>query len=215
MSFCPHCGESVVDSSEFCEGCGKLLPTPTVELIRAECDADASDPKNQLEEDALNKLFSLFPRNTNTSHVLLKVLVLNKLYKTQINDIDVEPLARHIAGHRIDALLTRGSPRAVEVITNCPSLQKKHFSFATKYCSWHNPTAYPIYDRNVVKCLCRCNKQKEFKVKGFYQKDLRDFKEFLAVVTAFRSFYVLDTVSFKQLDKFLWHLGDRILKEAD
>jgi hypothetical protein len=191
---------------------GFVPPTPTVELIKAECDA--FDPENQLVEDALGQLFAQFPKNTETSHVLLKVLALNKLYKTQINDIDIEPLARHIAGLDIDQLLAQPNLRAVDLITNCPDLQK-NFSFATKYCSWHNPTAYPIYDRNVVKCLCRCNKQKEFKVKGFYQKDLRDFKEFLAVVTAFRSFYVLDTVSFKQLDKFLWHLGDRILKEAD
>jgi hypothetical protein len=181
------------------------LPIPTVKRIKAKYNELCR--KNQLDEDALRILFTQFPRNIDTSHVLLKVLALNKLYKTQINDIDVEPLARHIAGHRIDSLLTRGSPRAVEVITNCPSLQKKHFSFATKYCSWHNPTAYPIYDRNVVKCLCRYDKKKRFKAESFYQKDLRDFKEFLAVISAFRSFYALNAVTFKELDKYLWYYG--------
>jgi hypothetical protein len=187
---------------------GFVPPTPTVELIKAECDA--FDPENQLVEDALGQLFAQFPKNTETSHVLLKVLALNKLYKTQINDIDIEPLARHIAGLDIDQLLAQPNLRAVDLITNCPDLQK-NFSFATKYCSWHNPTAYPIYDRNVDECLWRYKKQDQFA--KFNRKDLRVYEKFLAVVTSFVSFYVLDALTFKQIDKFLWRLGDRVLKE--
>src|SRR5271167_2924716 len=96
------------------------LPTPTVELVQAECDAFDQEPSTQLGEEALGLLWAQYPRNAETSHVLLKVLVLNKLYSTQIRDIDVEPLSRHIARIGIDSLLTRGSLEAVDLIANCP-----------------------------------------------------------------------------------------------
>ncbi|HEX7422960.1 MAG TPA: hypothetical protein VF311_03600, partial [Terriglobales bacterium] len=59
-----------------------------------------------------------------------------------------EPIARHIAGLCIDPIIAQGASRAVGLITNCDGL-RKYFSFATKFCSWHNPAAYPIYDGNV------------------------------------------------------------------
>jgi hypothetical protein len=56
-----------------------LLPTPTVALVRAECDV--FDLENQLIEESLVQLRAQFPHNTDPSLVLLKVLVLNKLYR--------------------------------------------------------------------------------------------------------------------------------------
>jgi hypothetical protein len=109
-----------------------LLPAPAVELVREECEA--FDQENQLIEEALGQLRAQFPHNAETSHVLLKVLVLNQLYNTRINNIDVEPLAVHIAGLGIDALLGQGLPDAVGLITNCPNL-RRYLSFASKFCS--------------------------------------------------------------------------------
>lgn len=63
-------------------------------------------------EEALRLLWTHFPHNTESSHVLLKALVLDRLYSTQVNDIDVEPLARHIAGLSIDPLLDQGRTRS-------------------------------------------------------------------------------------------------------
>lgn len=192
-----------------------MLPAPTVELVKAECDA--FDRECSLEEDALRQLRANFPRNTDTPHVLLKVVVLNKLYNAQIRDIDVRPLAIHIAGLGIDPLIAQGSPDAVELITNCPKM-RKYYSFATKFCSWHNPAAYPIYDGNVDECLWLYMKQYRFT--KFCRQDLRSYDKFLAVVTAFRNFLYsldpsLDPLTFRQLDKFLWHLGEKSLKEAN
>lgn len=187
-----------------------MLPAPTVELVKAECDA--FDRESFLDEDALGQLRASFPRNTDTAHVLLKVVVLNKLYSTRIKDIDVRPLAIHIAGLGIDPFIAQGSPHAVDLITNCPKM-RRYYCFATKFCSWHNPTAYPIYDGNVDKCLWLYMKQDRFE--KFHHEDLISYDKFLAVVTAFRSFYSLPPlITFKQLDKFLWRLGEKSLKEA-
>jgi hypothetical protein len=185
-----------------------LLPIPTVDLVKEE--GREFDGDNQLCEEALRSLWAQFPRNIEASHVLLKVLVLNRLYSTRVNDIDVEPLARHIVGLGIDRLLDQGELEAVDLITNCPDL-KKYFSFASKFCSWHNPMVYPIWDRNARACLWAYKKQDQFA--PFHEYDLWVYESFRAIIVAFRSHSGLDSVTFKELDKFLYRSGDRILRK--
>ena len=185
-----------------------LLPTPTVELIRAECHA--FDQEYQLAEEALRLLWAQFPHNAEISHVLLKVLVLNKLYNTRVDDIDVEPLARHIAGLSIGPILDRGALEAVGLIADCPGLKKKYFSFASKFCSKHEPEVYPIWDGNARACLWAYKKQEQFA--SFRNYDLWVYESFRATIVAFRDHYGLDCFTFRQLDKFLYRSGGRILR---
>jgi hypothetical protein len=186
-----------------------LLPAPTVELVEAACRK--FNDEAELIEEALRLLWTQFPHNTETSHVLLKVLVLNKLYSARVLDKDVEPLARHIVTLNIDPLLDQGELAAVERIYNCPPL-KMYYSFATKFCSWHNPTAYPIYDGNVDKYLWSYKKQDGFA--NFHHQDLGYYEKFVAIVTAFRNHYRLSCFTFKQLDKFLYLSGGEILTKT-
>jgi hypothetical protein len=37
--------------------------------------------------------------------------------------------------------------------------------------------------------------------------DLRDYESFLEILACFRSFYGLESLSFKTIDKFLWRQG--------
>ena len=139
---------------------------------------------------------------------MLKALVLNKLYSTRVNDKDIEPLARHIARLNIDALLDKGSFDAVDLIANCPA--SIEISFATKFCALHNPAAYIlIYDGNADECLWAYRRQDRFA--KFFRKDLRDYPVWVNTVREFRAHYKLTHVSFRQLDKFLWSEGARIL----
>jgi hypothetical protein len=185
-----------------------LLPTPTVRLVIAA--GVKFQRQNAVTESAVTQLFQAFPQNTDLPHILLKVLVLNKLYSTQIRDIDIETVARHIASLGIDSLLSTGSAQAVTLIAKVDinKKQRNNFSFATKYCSWHNPASYAIYDSNVDECLWSYKKQNAFA--NFYRKDLREYEKFLGVVTAFRGIYCLTSLSFKQLDKFLWLQGIKL-----
>jgi hypothetical protein len=184
-----------------------MLLTPTVDLVEAECRE--FDRENSLIEEALGQLRTQFPRNADPSHVLLKVLVLNQLYSTRINSIDIEPLSRYIAGLGIDTLLGQGSPSAVDRITLCPNL-RRYLSFASKFCSWHNPAAYRIYDGNARACLWSYKKQDQFA--KFHLQDLWYYEKFRATVVAFSAFYGLDRLTLKHLGKFLWRSGDRILR---
>jgi hypothetical protein len=183
------------------------LPIPTFELVTKE--GRDFDEENRLIEESLALLWARFPHNTDTSQVLLKALVLNKLYSTQVRDIDVLPLARHIAGLGIDSLLTQGSLEAVDLITNCPNL-KKYFSFASKFCSWHNPTVYPIWDGNARACLWAYKKQDKFA--NFHNYDLWVYEGYRKTIISFRAHYGLDSLTFKELDKFLFRSGGRILQ---
>jgi hypothetical protein len=189
-----------------------MLPRPTVELVHAECKT--FDDENWLCEEALGQLRTQFPVNTDVRHAFLKVLVLNKLYGTMIRDIDIEIVATHIVGlakdRLLDQLLDQGSLEAVFLIADCPNV-KEYLSFASKFCSWHNPTAYPIYDRNVRECLYSYQKQDSFA--EFQNKDdLYYYRKLFDAVLAFRNHYGLTSLNFKQLDKFMYRSGGGILR---
>lgn len=184
------------------------LPHPTVERVQVE--GDKFDRENQLVEEALAQLLRAFPHNTENSQVLIKALVLNNLYKTRIRDIDMETVAAHITGLDIDQHLARGSLHAVDLIMNIGGIDRP-FSFATKFCSWHNPTAYPIYDGNADEALWAYRNQDHFA--NFRRQDFDSYEKYVTVVSTFRSFYRLDSFTFKRLDHFLWHIGGQLLAE--
>lgn len=186
------------------------LPVPTPELIRDACKR--FDSENLLMEDALRQLLEQFPENNEVSHVLLKVLVLNKLYNTRVNDVDVQGLAKHIADLGVDEPIKQGDTAIVERIYTCEGL-RMYYSFATKFCSWHNPDSYPIYDSYAEECLWAYRKQQGFA--AFKRQDCGVYNRYKAVVNTFRRHYGLDDFTFKEIDKFLWQTGERLKKRQD
>jgi hypothetical protein len=156
-----------------------ILRTPNPELVRAACEVFESD--NNVAEQALGELFGLFPTNADLPHVLLKVVVLNRLYSTQI--FAVMDVARHIYANAeiIDRALACGSPEIVEAIAKVTIQGKIHnfFSFAAKYCSWHQAERYPIYDSRVDRYLWLLQKQEIFTGRPFVHDDLWDYSKFL------------------------------------
>ena len=188
-----------------------VLPRPTVELVRAE--GNAFDLENRLTEAALEELRAQFPRNTDIRQVLWKAAVLNSLYNAMVRNIDLETVAKHIVqlanDKHLDQLLDQGCLDAVFLICGCSGL-KDYISFASKFCIWHNPDAYPIYDGNVRACLSAYGKQDGFA--KFCQEDLYYYKKLVEIVRAFRNYYELSCFNFKELDKFMYRSGGQILK---
>jgi predicted methyltransferase len=82
---------------------------------------------------------------------------------------------------------------------------KNFYSFATKYCSHHNPTQYPIYDSYVHKILTFFQNQDDFY--GSKLPDFKVFDDFRNVLLQFRDFYILTEFDLLQLDRYLWQLG--------
>ena len=135
-----------------------ILPRPTAdEVIRAE---KKFDEENGPTEWVLTQLFQKFPENNDSEEVIVKTKVLNALYSTYI--LAVKRVATHITNLGIDPDLRAGKPEIVDRIAKVQLQNGKtrnYFCFASKYCSWHNPMAYPIYDRNVEACLWCYRKQ--------------------------------------------------------
>lgn len=156
-------------------------------------------------DNAIRNLIRTFPANTNLSEVLPKVVTINQLYSTRIqNPI---PMAWHIyALEGLDDEIADGLTSCVERIGRIIMKDKSiyFYSFASKYCSWHNLNAYPIYDIFVELSL------NHFDVK---QGNLRIYENLKASVDNFREKYRLTRFTYKEIDKFLWLYGKTKLKK--
>jgi len=182
-------------------------------LIIAQQAIETFDKDNERYEGLLKRLFQEHPHNTDIYDVFLKVAVLNLIYSTRI--IAVSQVAEHILKQEIDSLLADGSLDAVGRIANVKIREKNYcfYSFATKYCNWHNPDAYPIFDKNVCACLTHYKKDNfaAFTINGLWH-----YPTFKTVVDEFQKRYHLESLSYKKLDEFMWqHGGELIKSKAD
>ena len=103
-------------------------------------------------DKCLRELISAFPSNKILSEVYLKVVAINSLYSTNI--FDTYRLAHHIfTRENFDHRVKKVDSILVEDIATEHGIKKKRlYSFATKYCSWHNMD-YPIYDGYIKRLL--------------------------------------------------------------
>jgi hypothetical protein len=176
------------------------LPKPTPARVKSYIQR--FDRAEAVTEGALSKLFRRFPTNTVLEDVLVKVVMVNALYHTSI--FSTHDVAKHILRLKIDAQLQAGQSEAVDRIASMRfgKRERYNYSFATKYCSWHNREAYPIYDKRVDDILWGYRKQDQFA--AFQRQALWEYDEFKRVIMEFSTYYKLEGFIFKELDKFLW-----------
>lgn len=119
----------------------------------------------------------------------------------------VFPVAQHIQKLNIDARIKKYDSNLVEDIQKVEinGVEKQFYSFASKYCSHHNPIDYPIYDSFVDKVLCHFRNMKQ--IKHFKNDDLKDYNKFRAILLDFREQYSLEKYNLKKIDRYLWQLG--------
>ena len=134
------------------------LQTPTNKLLDEYIDKFNNDERYYLADKTIICLFEAFPENKYLEHILLKISVINDLYSTNI--LGTFNMARHIQQLVIDCRLKQGDPLLVnEISSGHGIISKKNnkeinfYSFATKYCNWHNRENYAIYDSFVNKVL--------------------------------------------------------------
>lgn len=159
-----------------------------------------------LQESALDKLFFYtYPNNTDINDILIKASALNDFYS--INIFSIFPVAKHILNLDIDKRLKSGDETLVNDISNIVinGKNKNFYSFATKYCSHHLPTIFPIYDSYVEKILLYFQKKDNFSV--FTRDDLKDYKIFKDTLIKFKKFYNIDEYNLKDIDRYIWQLG--------
>lgn len=182
-------------------------PRSTIDDEIAAFDAEM---KTDLSESTIRELICTYPDNHDGRHVLVKVIAISALYHARVLDIDLQPLSTHITKiHALDARLQNGDPEVVDAIWNSQGTRHHYPSFATKFCSWHNQEAYAIYDGNAWEALVA------YGAKGdgflFPERNFVKYAAFLAIVRRFQKFYGLDGYSLKDIDKFLWRVGGRLI----
>lgn len=159
---------------------------------------------------ALRRLFAVYPRNDELEGVLVKVAALKALYRTQV--LNVYGMGEHIVSCRLDPHLKEGRREAVGLVRH---FRKRDFySFATKYCHWHRPDVYLMYDRFVVAALRWLSAKLGF-LQKFTWDQLRDYDFFVNAVEDSRRALDLRWNGYKRLDQGLWILGQVIEGEAD
>lgn len=159
-----------------------------------------------LQESSLDKLFfNTYPNNTDINDILIKASSLNDFYSTNI--FSIFPVAKHILELNIDERLKVGDETLVNDIARIKinGKDKNFYSFATKYCSHHYPTVFPIYDSFVEKVLLYFNKRDKFY--NFTKEDLKEYKKFKSTLISFKRFYNIDEYNLKDIDRYIWQLG--------
>lgn len=182
------------------------LQNPTKQLIKNY--VGKFEQQNAKSENAIRLLFEKFPENKDFENVLLKSIVINSLYSTRLLAQAIVPVAEHILALNVDQAIQRGDSSIVDKIARVKisdSEQRNNYSFATKYCSFHNLHKYPIYDSFVHRLLMAYKKQSRFA--HFTGSELRDYPKFKGILHKFKDFYGLTDIGFRELDMFLWGYG--------
>lgn len=181
-----------------------LLIKPSPEEVEKYLKLWEQTDKYIVPEKALLKLFNdTYPLNIDIRDVLTKVTLLNQIYSTNL--MNVFAVAKHIVSLDVDMRLMSGDISLIDDIASIPGVKGKQYSFATKYCSHHNSSLFPIYDSYVVKVLKEFNKT--YKFAKFTEEDLKDYKTFKNILNEFKHHFELGRYSLKQIDQYIWLMG--------
>ena len=181
------------------------MHTPSLSAAEKYIEKVVADKKYCAYKNILHNLFTEYcPYNSCFEQVLLKCTVLNDFYFTNI--IDTFTVAKHIIEVRdIDKRLKDGDLCLIDEISDVSfkDVTRRFYSFATKYCHFHQPDLYPIYDKNVDMALWYFSKKGYISL-AFKRDELKDYRTFKEIVDNFREAYKLNNLNYVKLDNYLW-----------
>lgn len=183
------------------------IPRPTCDEVERYLHRWNTTPDLYGPESVLRVLFTqTHPYNISIDDIILKTAALNTVYNTHI--YSVYTVAQHILSLDIDRRLATGDETLVNELMRVlytDGRKVDHYSFATKYCSFHNSSAFPIYDSFVDKILQHYRDQEGFS--SFKNNELKNYPNFKRVIADFRRYFGLEKYTVKQLDQYLWQFG--------
>ena len=166
----------------------QMIPRPCKQEVEKYLKRWDSLENYVLQESSLNKLFfNTYPENKEIDDILIKASSLNDFYSTNI--FSIFSVAKHILSLNIDERLRKGDTTLVNDIANVGinGIKKCFYSFASKYCSHHNPIEYPIYDSYVEKILLYFERIDMFY--EFKKEDLKVYDKYKTILLEFKRFY--------------------------
>lgn len=192
------------------------LKIPTSKLVK-EYNTNFYSNKNYVDDDnAIKLLVNTFPNNNKIEEIIVKVYTLNFIYKTYI--IKPYNIAVNIFNKKIDNKLRQGDPSVVDdiaighnVFKNGVGKEFRFYSFATKYCYYHNNELFPLYDRYLENIIWEFKKNENasgFKFfSDFKREDLKEYSKYINILNSFKQAFKLTEFSIRELDIFLWSYG--------
>jgi hypothetical protein len=188
------------------------ISKPTIDEINKYLTLWKEGNRNYAKMDELiYHLFRQYPENKDINSIFLKCSVIDNIYHTCISQYhNIYDLSEHILKKCVDEKLSDADATVVDHIAEYKNL----FSFATKFCSFHRPDHYPIYDRYVHEALKYFNKAHGKFVDKVIIKNYLDFKE---IIDNFIKYYDLDQgnycyAKYKAIDIYLWFAGKSLEK---
>ena len=166
-----------------------------------------------IQNDSLACLLKTYPYHTNKAAVATKVKLLNLFYSTGI--MATNTMVEHIFSIKdIDARLANGDKSLVGEISTLQlgNTVRNNYSFATKYCAYHQPEKYPIYDRLVAETfvallgkdlLPKYKKYKSYAKKSFAEK-LKEYNFYVTLYDYFMDEFDLKNFSYREVDAYIW-----------
>ena len=152
------------------------------------------------------------PKNIKLKEVQTKAYILDSLYFTRSGTKYLDKFAENIIQMKyFDQRLKERDLDLVNEIAFVEINEQDHktiYSFATKYCSFHYPEKFPIYDSNVRRALMYFKKQKL--IYKFIGEDLKDYPKFYEVMSKFKNFYGLEKFTWIDLDRYLFLMGRKL-----
>ena len=179
--------------------------------------ADAFDVVYHQSEQTIDSLFKC-PLSDSINK---RVKILNAYYHTRIDGKNLEEISKTLLqyGEDFENEIRYGDKdAAVKKIAGCVE-GYNYFSFATKYCSFMKPDAYPVYDNMVCRVLNYFqNRDKFYKDDRWLRleeiRKNKDYNQFVRIIDAFKQYEDENRkrleVSYKDLDKYLWLVGANI-----
>ena len=185
-----------------------LLPKPTEKLIDNYLNVFEHDERYSYADNAIKKLVEKFPFNNDLESIILKISTINDLYSTNI--FSTFNLAKHIFTQGFDCAINSKDYSIVNRIalghgikSSKTNKEFNFYSFATKYCSWHDQNSFPLFDKNILLTLSLYNKQYQYNVNN----DFKNYNNLVKTIQVFIKEHKLEMYSLKEIDKFLWYLG--------
>lgn len=173
-------------------------------------------PRYSKAEIAVNLVFKAYPENVDFPAVLAKVCILNDLYGTNI--YNTFKMAEHICNiKKLDAMIQARKLEAVDFIRHDHGIKTKSekdrdfYSFATKYCSFHNPAHFPIWDNLVSDLIYQWNKYYEWD-KSLTHAKLHEYPVFTTIIKSILKYLSDRNLTVKTLDMGLWIIGKYVFR---
>lgn len=165
-------------------------------------------------DNALCNLFRVMNKN-DMDEVMIKVTALNELYSTNINGVkNLEIIAEIIYNTEgLDKMIKDGDMNAVDIIGQTKEGINNAYVFASKYCSFHEPNKYLIFDACSWLALRNICKEYQFETQ-LTKNPTMNFEAYKlyceAVHELIKKFSI--TCSYKEIDEYLWMTGDEFKK---